>query len=223
VAEVFPATINPEKADLNAVAPAYAGGNCTVYCHGVNLPLSGAGGGGCDTSPSWADSGYLSGSPGDNDSCVTPGDCEQCHGSPPLAVTAHDGTETLSGVNGCFNCHDHFNDGGSLNNASLHIDGTVQAQADCDSCHEYPPYPGDSKSYQAVEGKGAHVVHVNYLTSLLGVTLDPANDTYGSGTAGEVCGVCHTNTVANHRDASRLINFGDNGNTQTVAVRPART
>jgi hypothetical protein len=147
--------------------------------------------------------------------------CNKCHEAPPLSITAHDGSETLSGATGCFNCHDHFNDGGTLNNPALHIDGTLQAQGFCNSCHEYPPYPGDSKAYQAVEGKGAHIVHVEYLSQLLyaqpyTTSLDPANDTFGAGVPGAICGTCHTNTVGNHRVAPRLINFGDNGNLQTV-------
>jgi hypothetical protein len=42
---------------------------------------------------------------------------------------------------------------------------------------------------------------------------DPANDTFGVGTAGFICGACHTNTVANHRAGSRLINFNDDSTT----------
>jgi predicted CxxxxCH...CXXCH cytochrome family protein len=193
-----------EKANLNGVTPTYtyAGNTCSVYCHGVDLPISGTGGGGSDKTPAWNDTAYLSGTPSDNDDGS--GDCEKCHDSPPLAVTAHDGTETLSGATGCFNCHDHFNDGGSLNNASLHIDGTVQAQADCNSCHQYPPYPGDGKSEQAVEGKGAHQAHVDHLEQIWinkygGSARDAANDTFGVGTPAFICGACHTNTVANHR------------------------
>ncbi|UCH82053.1 MAG: CxxxxCH/CxxCH domain-containing protein [Nitrospiraceae bacterium] len=203
-AEVYPVTINPEKADLNSVSPNYASGYCTVYCHGASMP--GGSNNGSDTAPEWNQTGYLSGTPGDNNDGS--GDCEKCHGAPPNTAS-HSGTETLAD---CDTCHQHFNNDGTLNNMALHIDGTVQAAADCDSCHAYPPTVGDGRAYQDApisEGKGAHTTHISNIAAEKGVTLNPATDTYGAGSAAAVCGVCHTNNSANHMTGTRMINFGD--------------
>jgi predicted CxxxxCH...CXXCH cytochrome family protein len=71
--------------------------------------------------------------------------------------------------------------------------------ANCGSCHGYPPTPGDGKANQAVEGKGAHAKHVSHIAALVGVPLDPNTDTYTTGASLAVCGVCHdVSTSANH-------------------------
>jgi hypothetical protein len=103
-----------------------------------------------------------------------------------------------------------------------HNDGFSKAGATCDSCHGYPPQPADAtttpvrvddgKAYQAVEGKGAHVEHVNHLAALAGVTLDPNSDGYGDVNVSKVCGVCHDMNGATHEmgggaGANRIINF----------------
>jgi predicted CxxxxCH...CXXCH cytochrome family protein len=135
-------------------------------------------------------------------------DCDNCHGNPPA------GSHTSS--TSCDSCHTHVNStqDGFLD-ASLHIDGAVIAQQGgaCNACHAYPPTPGDGKTEEAIEGKGAHQVHVDHLTSLLGLTLQPDTDEFGTGTPASICGICHTNVVGNHMDATRLINFGDGSTT----------
>jgi hypothetical protein len=154
---------------------------------------------GADTTPLWSNDNYLTGN--------TASDCAQCHGLPPN-VPPHTGTETIVQ---CAACHDHFEPDGTLNNAALHIDGLVQAQGTCNSCHGYPPVQGDGFASQdgIGEGKGAHLTHVNNIAAAKGVILDPANDTFGAGTAGIVCGTCHTINAANHMTGTRIINFAD--------------
>jgi predicted CxxxxCH...CXXCH cytochrome family protein len=61
----------------------------------------------------------------------------------------------------------------------------------CNSCHGYPPLPGDGKTNKAVEGKGAHAKHVTHIAALAGVTLNETTDTFTGATSTAVCGVCH--------------------------------
>ena len=66
----------------------------------------------------------------------------------------------------------------------------------------------------AVEGLGAHAVHINYLKKRMNVTTMNANeDGYGSANFDGVCGVCHSRDQADHhqsnRSAARTVNFGD--------------
>lgn len=84
----------------------------------------------------------------------------------------------------------------------------------CDGCHDYDTTGGGSswgRNAQSVEGWGAHAKHINHIKALAGVTLTPASDSFGTGTAAAVCGSCHTNTGPHDvgGGGSRLINFGD--------------
>jgi predicted CxxxxCH...CXXCH cytochrome family protein len=126
-------------ASANSVNPGYnAGtGQCsTTYCHGGAMPAGSDNG--KNVVPSWNDTAYLTGI------ATLDGDCSQCHGSPPNNAP-HNATMTLIQ---CALCHDHFNEDGTLNDLSLHVDGTVQATG-CDTCHGFPP------------ATGAHFVHIN--------------------------------------------------------------
>jgi predicted CxxxxCH...CXXCH cytochrome family protein len=176
------------------VAP---GGTCSnTYCHdGTNIKNG------------WSTAAQIEFETPDWNTPIMNGtidDCDNCHGNPPA------GSHTSS--TSCNSCHTHVNatQDGFLD-ASLHIDGAVIAQQGgaCNACHAYPPTPGDGKTEEAIEGKGAHQVHVDHLTSLLGLTLQPDTDEFGTGTPAAVCGICHTNVVGNHMDTTRLINFGD--------------
>jgi hypothetical protein len=210
-AEVFPgAPHDPDKADLNSVTPDYTGGVCTVYCHGATLT------GGSDTTPTWNDNTLLTGTK------TAAEDCGVCHASPP-AISPHVGDE---GINECITCHTHVDTDGSFLDASLHINGVVNASGNCNSCHSYSPDPADGKAYMEVnnaapaanEGKGAHVKHVNHIEALYvaggGSALDAANDSFGDAKTTAICGVCHNMNASNHDtdgNGTRDINF--NGST----------
>ncbi|UCH82054.1 MAG: CxxxxCH/CxxCH domain-containing protein [Nitrospiraceae bacterium] len=190
-AEVFPGTINPDKADLNSVVPSYSAGACTVYCHGADMPNSTDNA----TPPVWTDTSLMTGTPD------LAGDCSKCHEAPPASLSPHTGSETLSD---CDTCHVHFNNDGTLTagaNRALHINGVVDYSADCDSCHAYPPFVGDGKTAINPEGKsdGAHAKHVNHIIAVDGLAaLNATSDTYQNH---PVCGYCHDTTIAgNHRD-----------------------
>ncbi|TAN38701.1 MAG: CxxxxCH/CxxCH domain-containing protein, partial [Nitrospirae bacterium] len=83
----------------------------------------------------------------------------------------------------------------------------------CNGCHDYDTTSGGTawgKSPQTIEGFGAHVAHIEHLKQWYSTgVLDPSGQTFGAGTPGIVCGTCHTNTLGNHKDSSRMINFGD--------------
>jgi len=121
--------------------------------------------------------------------------CEWCHDNPPLNSTkrAHATNETQ-----CDGCHPHAG-----TSAPEHMDGILQASGgDCDSCHAYPPDPNDGMTGAGgytphIEGKGAHVKHVNNIyqrdTSLQ--ALDPTTDQFGDAKVTAVCGTCHDLSV----------------------------
>jgi predicted CxxxxCH...CXXCH cytochrome family protein len=205
-AEVFPGTINPDKADLDGVSPSYAAGSCTVYCHGATLT------GGSDTTPAWNNESLLIGTR------TAAADCGVCHAAPP-AVAPHTGSETIAD---CNTCHSHVDTDGSFLNASLHINGAVNASGSCNTCHSYKPDSADGKAYMEVndsapafeEGKGAHIVHVNNIESIYiaggGSALDPDNDSFGDAKTTAICGVCHNMNPSNHDtdgNGTRDINF----------------
>ena len=131
------------------------------------------------------------------------GVCNVCHTS-TNHYTSSSGDGHNSGTR-CTNCHNHSGD-------TVVNGDAFKPSGNCDSCHGYPPTPGDGYVYQddpVQEGKGAHAQHVSHIAALKGVTLDPANDSFGTGAPGIVCGTCHTNDSANHMSGTRVINFGD--------------
>ncbi len=126
------------------------------------------------------------------------GICEVCHTQTDKHKNDGTGASHNDGLK-CTDCHNHaegFKGGG------------------CNSCHAYPPHPGDGNIYQGVEGKGAHQVHVEYISQLVygqsyTLQLDPDNDTFGTGSPGVICGTCHTNTSGNHIAGERIIDFSN--------------
>jgi len=146
--------------------------------------------------------------------------CEVCHtyDATQAAGTnkhAYDQPVNSNHENGkdCTSCHKH--------NA-----GFSAAGGSCDSCHGYPPDPADAYSYQAAEGKGAHVKHVNHLAALAGITLDPNNDSFGDANVSVVCGVCHDMNATTHEmgggaGANRNINFNGSATFQFGTAAPA--
>ncbi len=133
------------------------------------------------------------------------GVCNVCH-TTTNHYTSTSGDGHNSGTR-CTTCHSHSGDTVVDGNAFSPSGGGA-----CNSCHGYPPQQGDGFACQddpVCEGKGAHTQHINNIASAKGVTLDPNNDSFGTGTAGIVCGTCHTNNSANHMSGTRVINFGD--------------
>jgi predicted CxxxxCH...CXXCH cytochrome family protein len=184
--------------------PVYAGGACSnIYCHGNGMVAANRG---TNTSPTWTSGTYLA-NPAAN---LT--DCQVCHGSPPAfqsnGTTSHAAVTLSAGA--CNACHGHT--GSDL----THIDGILQATGGaCSSCHDYDvDANGDwGKSPKAIEGWGAHAVHINHLKTLSGVTLNANGDVFGGANFNAICGVCHTRQSANHDMGgavnTRTINFGD--------------
>lgn len=145
--------------------------------------------------------------------------CEVCHTYDPtdprddgVKQHAYNMPVTASHYNktDCVNCHKH----------STGFDASGGA---CDSCHGYPPTAADGKAYQATEGKGAHLKHVNHLAAKAGITLDPNADSFGDANTTMVCGVCHDMNAASHEmgGGTRSINFFGAATFQIGATAPA--
>jgi predicted CxxxxCH...CXXCH cytochrome family protein len=134
-AEVF--TTNAaqrEKADLNSSVPSYnpGTGQCSnVYCHGANMNTTATTGN--NSTPTWFNVNFLTGV------TTLAGDCDECHEAPPSDIGAHTG---LTVVSECNACHPHFNLSGGFDSPAdraKHINGTIDVDADCVSCHDGVP------------------------------------------------------------------------------------
>jgi len=95
----------------------------------------------------------------------------------------------------------------------------------CNSCHDYDvdPVTGDwGKNPKAIEGWGAHALHINHLKALSGVNLNASGDNFNTANFNAVCGVCHTRSSANHAMGGtpniRSINFGDGQTTYVFST-----
>ena len=157
---------------------------------------------------------YTSGAPKANSHAAHSGfACNLCHaattadGASINDVTVHpDGAYTLQPGTGVSFTYS-FNAGGSTcSNISCHGNqnatwGSSIALA-CNSCHGYPPQPGDGKDInnQFDGGKGAHITswdnggrggHI-----IVPANLQPATDVYGDADTGYLeCSKCHENGV----------------------------
>jgi predicted CxxxxCH...CXXCH cytochrome family protein len=170
------------------------GGSCVTYCHSA-YDAAAADTKGTNTQPAWTDlwANYGDGSP----ACST-----ACHLVPPQTGTHDKGGAVYYTLTECNPCHaSTVTDTQAMPTigTATHINGSVEASGDCDSCHAYPPDPLDGKNVQAIEGKGAHVVHVNKILTLTGQSLDAPSDTFTGANVAAVCGVCHdTSSDTNH-------------------------
>ena len=173
-----------------ALSPSYAGGVCSnVYCHGAGMSLVATQG--TDTSPVWTDGSYLT----SNATTMIPSDCNKCHQSPAFGNANFDHSGLTVTANACNACHQHDGAG------ATHIDGVLQATGGaCNACHDYDvDANGDwGKSQKAIEGWGAHAVHISRLKTLSGVTLNASTDNFNTANFNAVCGVCHTRFGGNH-------------------------
>ncbi|SNB47899.1 CxxxxCH/CxxCH domain-containing protein [Geobacter sp. DSM 9736] len=197
-----------------ALISSYSAGTCSnTYCHGSTLP------GGTDKSPKWNVGSYLDG---------TSADCAKCHGNPPTTSVKY---PHAAGDTACSSCHPH--DGHKsevdpLNGVPFHLNGKLEANKYCDTCHDYDTRGVGGTIWgkgapMAVEGFGAHAMHINYLKMRMNATyLNPNVDEYGQGYAAAVCGVCHTNDPLKHekgnRSAPRDITFGESNARQFGSV-----
>jgi predicted CxxxxCH...CXXCH cytochrome family protein len=158
-----------------AAATNYSGvtGVCANYCHGGTLAN------GFDTNPGWDQSAYLSGS------FSATGDCNRCHGAPPL-ITGHTGSETLAD---CGICHTVTMTAGidtAFADPSKHIDGVLQVNATCGTCHgQLPP------------NTGSHPKHGIHLEQDLGLPPGNLDGGLADWTAANypTCAVCHDMTI----------------------------
>ncbi|MDH3997280.1 MAG: CxxxxCH/CxxCH domain-containing protein, partial [Desulfuromonadales bacterium] len=168
------ASISP---DAGAVNDGNAG-DCTVYCHGANMPSGDTSG--SNRIPDWTDS--------------LAGTCDPCHGAPPTAGTSA-GTHSGKAFPGsCITCHGstvlNTNNPPTLDPA-FHINGTVEATG-CTGCHGTDPkeYPPISPPSGGADGEGAHVKHIEATASVL------TKEAIGgeADLVGYWCAECHTTT-----------------------------
>jgi len=186
-------------------------GTCSnIYCHGATLP---AGDNPRNTSPQWTDGTYLTGDRAN--------DCSKCHGYPPTQSTRLPHTPAADYMT-CTSCHPHNGTRQStdpLADNDLHINGNLEATKHCNTCHDYDTRgtTGElwGKSPIAVEGIGAHAMHINYLKARMNkANLNPNVDVFDTDAFNGVCGTCHTRLQSNHEQTNRLtslrnITFGD--------------
>jgi len=118
-------------------------GTCAdSYCHGSTLELPGA-----HSTPVW------------NLVDETQSSCGSCHGNPPENVAHPDRDD-------CASCHGTVMDGeDSFLDPDLHINGVVDLQLDCDSCHgsdgnPAPPTDTDGMTGTDLLTVGAHRSHL---------------------------------------------------------------
>jgi len=141
--------------------------------------------------------------------------CNVCHdykASDPNKMVHYTATSSDShnSTQLCTNCHKHS--GNSTYDAKAYDSPT-----DCNACHDYDTRNGGATwganpISPVNEGFGAHAKHIQYIKARWGITLNPATDTYGNGSAAAVCGVCHSNVLVDHTPGAsgnpRSITFG---------------
>jgi predicted CxxxxCH...CXXCH cytochrome family protein len=191
-------------ATRGGMAPAWTAATVTcsnTYCHNpAGSGILNAGNVGTRTFVSWTSSSYLA------DSAKNETNCNRCHKSPGTVA----GTILLSGTSthstvkisdSCSGCHGHDgNNAGTI--GKRHMDGIKYGgggAGGCIGCHGYGVGSWAAASSINAEGKGAHEMHISYLTTKrFTVTLNATTDQYGIDTTGmggtwtNVCGVCHT-------------------------------
>jgi predicted CxxxxCH...CXXCH cytochrome family protein len=200
---------NATAARKNGATPTFSAssgsvaGKCSnVYCHGAAMPkgdTSGTNRTAGANSIFWNQTSYRT-----RNTLPTNADCGVCHGNPPTtgSTTSNHSGYVSQPTTSCATCHNHFNANGTLNNPSLHINGRIDGGGGCNGCHDYDTRNGGGSWGKgtpfASGGWGAHAVHINYIKTRWNVTLDPANDTFGTGSMATVCGVCHSMSTSDH-------------------------
>jgi hypothetical protein len=127
-----------------------------------------------------------------NTSDWKPLDTVSTHGDGQIQVNSYTGINYNQTTGYCEGCHTS----GAFNFAdtawTIAPASGDAINANCGSCHGYPPTSGDTKNtYAAGEGKGAHAKHISHLGAI--------NANTDSFVGNPVCGVCHdVSTAANH-------------------------
>ena len=156
-----------------------ATGVCANYCHGATLAN------GFDTNPGWDQSAYLNGT------FSAVGDCNRCHGAPPL-ITGHTGSETLDQCGQCHTATMTDGIGNAFSDPSKHINGTLEVNATCGTCHgQLPP------------NTGSHPKHGIHLEQDMGLAPGSLDGGFTDWTVANypTCATCHDLTnQANHLD-----------------------
>jgi predicted CxxxxCH...CXXCH cytochrome family protein len=211
------------RATANSHTPTVSGRtNGALSCSNTNCH-GGKYNSGTTISPFWNMTGLV------KETGTTVGACTKCHAMPPTAYVNHPAAmSNISSIstiyNRCGGCHNTLsstatNVGNVFNNKATHINGTIDFSIACNGCHDYDTTNGGTTwgktnygGTAALEGRGAHAKHIQYLKSRYNVTLNASTDTYGSAAMTAVCGVCHSVTPADHDTGlvvnNRNINFG---------------
>jgi len=138
-------------ATTGGASPSFANGTCSsTYCHGATLNA-----GGTNQTPNWT---------GGSSQAA----CGTCHGLPPPASSGH------PQLTNCGGCHPGYTS--SSVNAATHIDGQIEVQLTCTSCHgdatrvatalnpqlpAAPPSDTLGNTATTFAGVGAHQSHLN--------------------------------------------------------------
>lgn len=177
--------------------PSKAATCSSVYCHGNRLKNGDTNG--TYRKPYWNYSAMINYTQAANIVCA------KCHGYPPTS-NSHSTSTT------CSTCHTNISatDNKTILNKSLHINRIVEAKSDCNICHGYDVSGGVwTSGLTGAVAETSHYKHIVFIKSRLGIAnLTPAGQTYGTGEPMQVCGTCHTNTLSEHNNGSRQINFG---------------
>ena len=171
-------------ASTGGLAPAFDAASATcasTYCHGASLP------GGTNTTPRWT---KVDG---------TQAACGTCHGIPPDPSTGH--PYASAATDACARCHPATvkADGGIDVAGGRHVNGSVEFDLSCTSCHgdpsrqpaaiaAAPPSGSRGETDPAALAVGAHLSHLQDSTIRLAVACSechvvPTSTLHANGTA----------------------------------------
>ena len=174
---------------------------------------------GANRTPSWSDTGYLTGDPAH--------DCAQCHGFPPAAIAAHTGR----GPGDCHLCHNSVNaagDGFTVSGRALHINGIVDPVSDnCSDCHSSAGGPAPGTTPDTYHAKHVRSAFVGSLSG--GDYGSTGKGWYAYSNTGGIpdmgCGYCHPQSASGHMNGSIELNISnsDTGAAGTLKAKNAST
>jgi predicted CxxxxCH...CXXCH cytochrome family protein len=216
------------KAIANGHTPSVTRTNGIISCSTTNCH-TGKWNSGTVPAPFWNMTGLV------KESAATVAACNKCHAMPPSGFGSHPAalsdSAPLSSIYGgggagtCYSCHQNINPAvtnvsNAFTDKTIHVNGVINYNMACNSCHDYDTNGGtwglvNNKNYggtAAVEGRGAHYKHIEYLKTRYAITLNATSDTYGGANMTAVCGACHSISSGDHSMDqavnTRTINFG---------------